>query len=155
MIPRWYCPTAHCTFSLLPDHLAAHLPGTLADLEAVVTVAEQAPSLAAAADGVRTDAVSLPTALRWVRRRLALVRRALATVLTLLPELCPGGAPTLSTFGMQLACQPVLPCLRGHAEVHLTELPHPLGFRRQRLASGGRKQAHQQSSGPDPPSAAP
>lgn len=26
LIPRWYCPQGHCTFSLLPDHLAARRP---------------------------------------------------------------------------------------------------------------------------------
>ena len=46
-IARWYCPQSHMTFSLLPDCFAARLPGTLRDLEAVVAVAEQAPSLAA------------------------------------------------------------------------------------------------------------
>ena len=56
-VARWYCPESHTTFSLLPDCLAARLPGTLADLEAAVAVAEQAPSLAAAADAVRRDAV--------------------------------------------------------------------------------------------------
>ena len=56
------------TFSLLPDCLAARLPGTLQDLEEVVAVAEAASSLAAAADAVRRDAVLLPGAMRWLRR---------------------------------------------------------------------------------------
>ncbi|MDE0442808.1 MAG: hypothetical protein OXL38_11875, partial [Gammaproteobacteria bacterium] len=29
-VARWYCPESHTTFSLLPDCLAARLPGTLA-----------------------------------------------------------------------------------------------------------------------------
>ena len=41
-IARWYCPTGHRTFSLLPDCLAARLKGTLAEVEAVVRAAEQA-----------------------------------------------------------------------------------------------------------------
>ena len=36
LIARWYCPESHTTFSLLPDCLAARLPGTLDEMEAVV-----------------------------------------------------------------------------------------------------------------------
>jgi len=54
-IARWYCPTGHCTFSLLPDCLSAHLLGTLAEVEAVVTTVEQANSLEAACDELRRD----------------------------------------------------------------------------------------------------
>jgi hypothetical protein len=43
-IARWYCLTGHCTFSLLPDCLAARLPGTLAEVESVVRAVEQAPT---------------------------------------------------------------------------------------------------------------
>ena len=49
-IARWYCPESHATISLLPDCLAARLPGELDTLEAVVAHAEQAPSLADAND---------------------------------------------------------------------------------------------------------
>ena len=48
-IARWYCPESHTTFSLLPDCLAARLPGTLDEVEQVVAHAEQAPSRRAAA----------------------------------------------------------------------------------------------------------
>jgi hypothetical protein len=44
-VARWSCPEGHCTFSLLPDCLAAPLSGTLSEVEAVVRAAEQAPSL--------------------------------------------------------------------------------------------------------------
>ena len=44
-IPRWYCRESHTTISLLPDCLAARLPGTLDDLEAVVVAAEGAQNL--------------------------------------------------------------------------------------------------------------
>ena len=47
-IARWYCPESHTTFSLLPDCLAARLPGTLAELEDAVATAERSPSVAAA-----------------------------------------------------------------------------------------------------------
>ena len=45
-IARWYCPESHTTFSLLPDCLAARLPGTLAELEEAVATAERSPSVA-------------------------------------------------------------------------------------------------------------
>ena len=51
-IARWYCPESHTTISLLPDCLAARLPGELDELEAVVAHAEQATSLGAAADAL-------------------------------------------------------------------------------------------------------
>ena len=73
-IARWYCPQGHCTFSLLPDHLAARFPGTLPRLEEIVAVVEKSPGLEAAANVLRPDDVTLATALRWIRRRLRLVR---------------------------------------------------------------------------------
>ena len=85
-IARWYCPESHTTFSLLPDCLAARLPGTLDELEAVVVHAERAPSLAAAGDALRRDVVELPGATRWVERRVRLVHHVLGIVVGLLPE---------------------------------------------------------------------
>ena len=82
-VARWYCPQSHTTFSLLPDCLAARLPGTLEVLEAVVVAAEGARSLEAAANEVRPDAIELPGAMRWVRRRVRLVHNALARVIGL------------------------------------------------------------------------
>jgi len=82
-VPCWYCPESHTTFSLLPDCLAARLPGTLDDLEAVVVAAEGARSLEAAANDVRPDAVELSGALRWIRRRVRLVHDILVRVIGL------------------------------------------------------------------------
>ena len=73
-------PQSHTTFSLLPDCLAARLPGTLDALEAVAVAAGRAASLAAAANQLRRDAIELPGAMRWVRRRVRLVHNALARV---------------------------------------------------------------------------
>ena len=67
LIARWYCPQGHCTFSLLPDHLAARFPGTLCEIEHVVATVEQAKSVEAAADALRRDAITLASAIRWVR----------------------------------------------------------------------------------------
>ena len=85
-IARWYCPESPATFSLLPDCLAARLPGELDEVEQVVAHAEQAASLAAAGDALRRDAVELPGAMRWVERRVRLVHHVLTLVIGLLPD---------------------------------------------------------------------
>jgi hypothetical protein len=150
-IARWYCPTGHCTFSLLPDHLAARFPGTLAEIEAVVAVVEDSPSLEAAANALRTDDVTLATALRWIRRRTRLVRTTLTSVVSLLPDLCLGTAPTIHGFRLLLAGESVLMALREITMLPLADLPRPLGFRPPPGGSGGRKSLLQQHKGPDPP----
>ena len=80
-IARGYCPESHTPFRRLPDCLAARLPGELDTVEAVVAHAEQAPSLAAAANGLRHDTVELPGAMRWVERRVRLVHHVLSIVI--------------------------------------------------------------------------
>lgn len=150
-IARWYCPQGHCTFSLLPDHLAARFPGTLAQIEAVVAVVEDSPSLEAAANTLRTDDVTLATALRWIRRRLRLVRINLSAVVSLLPDLCLGTAPTLQSLRLLLASASVLVTLREITAWHLAGLSRPLGFRPPQGGGGGRQARRQQCKGPDPP----
>jgi hypothetical protein len=125
-IARYYCPTAHETFSLLPDCLASHLPGALATVEAVVATVEAARSVEAAADLLRPD-ITLPSAVRWVRRRLTPVRGALLAVVTLLPDLFAGDA-RLAAVRRALATPSALVALRTHAAPHLAALPTPLGF---------------------------
>jgi len=71
-VTRYYCPTAHETFSLLPDCLASRFPSDLDDLERVVSHVAAARSVEAAADTLRPD-IELPSAVRWIRRRLSLV----------------------------------------------------------------------------------
>lgn len=56
-IARYYCPTVHETFSLLPDCLASRFPGTLDAMEHVVAHVEDARSVEAAADVLRPDVV--------------------------------------------------------------------------------------------------
>jgi hypothetical protein len=125
-IARYYCPTAHETFSLLPDCLASHFPGELDAIEHVVASIETARSVEAAADVLRPD-ITLPSAVRWVRRRLAPVRRALLAVVTLLPDLFTGDARLLAVR-LALTTPSALVALRTHAAPHLTTLPTPLGF---------------------------
>jgi hypothetical protein len=125
-IARYYCPTAHETFSLLPDCLASHFPGALDAIEQVVATVEASRSVEAAADVLRPD-ITLPSAVRWVRRRLTPVRRALLAIVTLLPDLFTGDA-RLAAVRLALTTPFALVALRTHAAPQLTTLPTPLGF---------------------------
>jgi hypothetical protein len=149
-IARWYCQAAHQTFSLLPDFLAAHLPGTLDEVERVVAAVEAAPSVERAADSLRPE-VELPGAVRWTRRRLAAVRGALVTIIGLYPDRLVGSAPRIAALRTRLGVERLLVFLRELSCLHLHSLPAPLGFgprlRRRRRA----RKACQQRMGPDPP----
>lgn len=150
-IARWYCPKAHCTFSLLPDCLAARFPGALVEIEAVVACLEQARSLEAAADAVRTDDVGLVGAMRWALRRRRAVQANLLTLKGLLPERFLNYAPTMADFRRRLETNRALEALREIAAVHLHVLPPPLGFAPPAHWGGDRTRALQQQPGPDPP----
>jgi hypothetical protein len=151
LIARWYCPQGHRTFSLLPDHLAARFPGTLSEIERVVATVERTRSLEAAADALRSDPVTLTSAVRWVRRRVGPVRGLLTVLVGLLPQFFLGCAPTICVLREQLSCEQVLMCLRELAQAHLHALSRPLGFAHPPYAGGERKARLQQYMGPDPP----
>lgn len=125
-VTRYYCPTAHETFSLLPDCLASRFPSDLDDLERVVTHVGAARSVEAAADTLRPD-IDLPSAVRWIRRRLTLVRAALVIVAGVLPGLLVRDA-SLAALGGTWGTDRVLVTLRGRLASHLAILPPPLGF---------------------------
>ena len=125
-IARYYCPTARETFSLLPDCLASRFPGELDAIEHVVATVEASRSVEAAADILRPD-ITLPAAVRWIRRRLTPVRRALLAIVTLLPDRFAGDA-RLAAVRVALVTPSALVALRTHATAHLTTLPTPLGF---------------------------
>ena len=154
-VPRWYCRESHTTISLLPDCLAARLPGTLDALEAVVVAAEGARSLEAAANELRRpaddDAVELPGAMRWVRRRVRLVHDALVRVIGLIPDKLALCAATMSAVRERLNSDSALMELRGLVAGQLRMLPAPLGFQPHAIGVPGRKPAFQHSMGPDPP----
>jgi hypothetical protein len=126
-IARYYCPTAHETFSLLPDCLASHFPGDLDAIEHVVATVETVGTVEAAGDRLRPE-ITWPSAVRWIRRRLTPVRGALLTVVTLLPDLFAGDA-RVAAVRVALATSSALVALRTHAAPHLAALPTPLGFR--------------------------
>jgi hypothetical protein len=151
-VARWYCRQGHRTFSLLPDCLAAQLTGTLAEVEAVVRQAEQAPSLEVACRDLRPD-IELAGVLRWARRRVQAVHAALQALKGLMPHRFPCPA-TLAAFAVCLGVAEVLVAMRPIGEPFLASLSTPLGFHPRRPLGGGRDCARQHCVGPDPPGVA-
>ena len=80
----------------------------------------------AAADVLRPDIV-LPSAVRWVRRRLTLVRATLVIAVSLLADLF-GGDARLGAVRAALGTDHALVTLRARAAPGLSALPRPLGF---------------------------
>jgi len=150
-IARWYCPQGHCTFSLLPDHLAARFPGTLAEIEQVAAAAEASDSLEACAHALRPDPIELPGALRWLRRRLDAARTLLPIVVTLLPQLMQGCTPTVAAVRRRLGVDEALSTLRDVLAEQLPALAVPLGFLHRARGGGHPSGGVQQHMGPDPP----
>lgn len=154
-VARFRCVPCRMTIGLLPDFYASRVPGLLDELEAVVLAAEAAPSMEALADEVRPadedGAVSLTSALRWVRRRVVSVHRLLATVLCLLPERFELCTPTVTSFREYLGTASVLVALREICARSLHALAAPLGL----LAAPARGDVvfrrHPQSMGRGPP----
>jgi hypothetical protein len=146
-IARYYCPTARETFSLLPDCLASRFPSDLDDLERVVTHVEGARSIEAAADVLRPD-IELPSAVRWVRRRVCLVRATLILALTLLTEVGMAEA-RLSVVRAAWDTDRALVLLRTRAAAHLAAWPRPLGFGPHRRARDAGRRAVPHAMGPD------
>ena len=149
-IARWYCPQGRCTFSLLPDFLCARLPGLLDAVDQSVRVAVAgAKSMEAAADALRGFDVTLPSAVRWLQRRV----RAVGTVLDAVSRLVPP-TPMVSVdmaLGPQDPAQEhlLLRLRRSLSPQLLSSLPAPLGF--QSLPRAGRYAggSHQHDMGPD------
>lgn len=154
-IARWYCPEGHRTFSLLPDFLAARLPGLLADVDAAVAVAASAHSMETAADVLRGSAVTLPSGVRWLRRRVRAARQVTAALLQLGPSAATAVTSRLRA-PLDLAGQEGLVGLRQLLLPRLLQqLPAPLGFRLAgRQGLGRRDDGHQHDMGPDPASGA-
>ncbi len=143
-VPRWHCPEGQATISLLPDCLSARLSGTLIEVELILKKVQESSSQEAAADILRKD-IELPGALRWIRRRIFLVTATLSILIGLLPGLPENCMPTVSCFQDFLGHKYALPALRGYAQEHLNELPHPIGF------GSYPKKRFQHKAGTDPP----
>jgi len=152
LIARWYCPLERRTVSALPDCLASHYSGTLADLEAMVLAVEQAPSRPAAAGQLRTE-IELPGALRYLDRLCRAIHGALATVRGLEPKRFAAVAPTLMGFAAALPGGSVLSPLRAGVARYLPQLPTPFGFDPHRRVADGAVRRRQHRMGTDPPAA--
>lgn len=132
-VARFWCPLARESISLLPAFLAARMTGTLDEVEAVVLAVEQAGGVSAAVEVVHPAdaerAIGAVCAARSIRRRLRAVRAALLAVVSLLPELASGVAPTVTALREALNTERVLVAVRRLAARHLGALPTPLGLR--------------------------
>ncbi len=117
-VARWYCPEGHRTFSLLPDFLAARLPGLLETIDNCVAVALTAKSMEFAADLVRGPEVTLPGAIRWLRRRVQAVRAGVVAI----ADLVPGLPVEIGQAGVLGRLRRSLPMTA------LANIPPPLGF---------------------------
>lgn len=150
-IARWYCADGHMSFSLLPDCLASRLSGSLIKIEDVIIEVENSHSQEAAADKIRIDIV-LPGALRWIRRRIFLVKAALSMLIELFPGLLAGCKPSILSFRSVLDVEYVLTELRILADPYLYILPPPLGFGPRPRTKKLKKSHFQHRTGTDPPS---
>jgi hypothetical protein len=115
-----------------------------------VAQAEQASSLEAAANAVRTDDIGLVGAMRWMCRRREAVHENLLTLKGLIPAPldCP---PSVTEVRRHLGTERALETLRELACDHLHALAPPLGFRPRPVPGGERKRPEQHRRGPDPP----
>ena len=150
-IARWYCADGHMSFSLLPDCLASRLSGSLIEVEDVLSEVENSHSQEAAADNIRID-ILLPGALRWIRRRIFLVKTSLSMLIELLPGLFSDCHPSILSFRSFLNVDYVLPELRQVASSYLPILPPPLGLGPRPETKKLKKSHFQHKTGTDPPS---
>lgn len=150
-VARFYCAEGHVTISLLPDFMAASFSGPLSEFEQAARVAEQAASVAAAAQQLRPELGDERSAARWLRRRLSALKSGLTALVTSVPELF-GVAPTLSAVAARLAvaADRVLAAARVRATPLLDRIATPLGFRHRSLLSAKNAESMQQSMGPAP-----
>lgn len=124
LVARYYCPVAHQSISLLPDFFASRLPGTLDEVEHAVNIAESLCSQEEAAFTLRPE-ISLPSGLRWLRRRLKCVHQILTILTGLLVTKC---SPELSSFRKAYKTKNVLTGLRAITQEYLPSLPPIIGF---------------------------
>lgn len=130
-IPRFLCPVARRTISLLPEFMACKLTGTLADLEEAVTVAEEARTQADAMRVLRPDdvvsSVVLSPAKRWLRRRQRWVAEVLSAAVTVL-ALDISAPLTLAKVREHLGIAAVLLALRRRMPRQIHALAAPVGL---------------------------
>lgn len=124
LVVRYYCSDAHQSISLLPDFFASRLPGTLDEVEHAVNIVESSSSQEEAAFTLRPE-IELPSALRWLRRRLKYVDEVLTILKGLLVTEC---SAELHSFRKVYKTKNVLTGLRHIARDYLQSLPPIVGF---------------------------
>lgn len=149
-VPRWYCPTAKVTFSLLPDCLASRYPAPLAEIEEVVVKAEQAETREKAVEALWPD-IGLAGALRKLRRWTAAVTTSLTLARGLVAPAFLLDDVSVMAFREQMNTNSVLVTLRETLAPRLHALPPPLGFGPRTKARPARPTSEQHEAGPDPP----
>lgn len=110
-VPRWCCRDSNTTFSKLADCVAARTPGTLDEVRAAVAAPGVQEAVCQARSGHHIS--DREAERRWIRWRAECVRRLLAVVVGLLPELLQGVAPEIAAFRARLGTESVLTDLRG------------------------------------------
>jgi hypothetical protein len=115
----------------------------------VIDAVENAPSQEAAVRELRID-VGFIGVLRWIRRRLFLIRTSLRILTKLFPVL-QDCRPSISSFRAALGVEYVLPALRMSAGPYLYILPPPVGFGPRPQRKKGKKPPFQHKTGTDPP----
>ena len=149
--PDFFCHSETITGSLLADCFSSRLPGTLIDVETVVSMVEEAiardtpqsvqrpldEKISFASLDIATVAgelnveqrlFDLAIDFRWLKRRVEYVRNNLTAMVALFPERFKDGVPSLSSFRRVLEQEPVLIQLRAIANAKLHQTPRPLGL---------------------------
>lgn len=149
-VRRWRCAQCGGTVSMLPSCMAAHLQGSLEEVEKAVGAAQGEPR--PAPEEVHPSAHIEPQgAARWLRRRVRRVVAGLQVAGTLLPDRFAGLPPTVEAFRGALGGKPALGRLRKAAAAQLQQLPCPIGFSCRSIAAPAQPGKTQHSSGLDPP----
>ena len=156
-VTRWYNRKKHLTVSALPDFAAARVSSSLAEIEDIVADVEQASgemSFEHIAGNLRRD-ISLPGAMRWVRRRMFWVGVALTTLGGLAADTLAGCALSVEQFRLRLGTECVLVRAREIAARNLARFPAPVGFGALPKSGKRRSKPVQHKSGSDPPDFSP
>ena len=151
-VARLWCERCGVSIGLLPDCLASRVSGTLERIEDVALEVEEGRGVERTANEKRPDAIELPGAVRWVRRRSRWVREIVTIIVTLVGDELKGCAPKIVAVRECLGLEDgLLQHLRELAQRHLHALPPPLGLVPSPGAVGQCVSAYPQPKGPDPP----
>lgn len=124
-----WCPDGTAPVNIRPSacfliFFASRLPGTLDEIEDAVNTAGSCKSQEEAAFVLRPE-ISLPSGLRWLRRRIKYVKEALTILAGLLVTEC---ASDLESFRKKLGTNRVLTKLRAMGREYLPSMPPIVGF---------------------------